>query len=319
MILIAPTAFKGTVSAAAAADAMAAGARLVSSLPLRVQPLSDGGPGLLDAFLSGDDVHLHQVSVSGPDVIPNTARILMRGRSAIIESADACGWHLVADGARDVDKLNTVGVGELMLEAAKLKPDRIIVGLGGSATIDAGLGMRDALAGRHAGVPIVALADVDTTLMQAAPIFGPQKGATSQQIAQIEQKFAALMQDTGVTDFAGAGAAGGLAYGLRVFANAQVVSGSDWVLEETGTRAAVAESRVVVTGEGEFDEQSYMGKITGKLVELARDRGVPVLLVTGKARAVSGSAHVVDNGGATLIEADMERLVCEHLPALLHS
>ena len=298
---------------------MAAGARAASSLPIRVQPLSDGGPGLIDTFNSLSDAVLHYTRVRNPIGDSVEARILVRERMAIIESADACGWHLVKEIERDVSTLNTWGVGELILAAANLDVDRIVVGLGGSATIDAGTGMKHALAYGKVSIPIIGLADVETPLMQAAPVFGPQKGATPHQIGVIQEALARLIERTGVADFPGAGAAGGLAYGLRVFANAEIVRGSEWVLDATKVRDDVASSKAVVTGEGQYDEQSAMGKICGKLVELAEAATVPVLVVTGKAAKHEGYAHVVDNGGAILGEADMERLVREHLPALLHS
>ena len=318
MILIAPTAFKGTISAAAAARAMAAGARSVSSLPIRTQPLSDGGPGLIDALTSLGDAVLHHTRVRNPIGDPVDARILVRNRTAIIESADACGWHLVKELERDVSTLNTWGVGELILAAAKLEVDQIVVGLGGSATIDAGTGMKHALAYGKVNVPIIALADVETPLMQAAPVFGPQKGATPHQIGIIQEALARLIERTGVADFAGAGAAGGLGYGLRVFANAEIVRGSEWVLDATNVRGDVARSAAMVTGEGQYDEQSDMGKICGRLVELAEDAGVPIMVITGKAAKTHRYARVVDNGGHILTEGDMERFVREHLPALLH-
>lgn len=317
--MIAPTAFKGSISAAAAADAMAAGARSVTSLPLHIQPLSDGGPGMLDAIAALGPHSLHSVFVRGPASDPVPARVLVRARTAFIESADACGWHLVTEIERDVQALNTWGVGELLLHAAALDVDHIVIGLGGSATIDAGTGMKHALAYGKVDVPITALADVDTLLLQAAPVFGPQKGATPEQIETIQQALARLIERTGVPDFTGAGAAGGLGYGLRVFANADIVDGSAWILEQTGLAKILPRATAVVTGEGKFDDQSYMGKITGAVVRMAREHGVPTLVVTGKADLTDTFARIVDGGGETLGAADLTRLVAEHLPALLPS
>lgn len=334
MIIVAPTAFKGTISAAAAARAMAAGVRAVTAEAILIQPLSDGGPGLIEALqpLGGA---LRLVQVRGPlgDVVG--ARILERrpeggqapessfGRSdyreAVIESADACGLHLVAEERRDPTQLDTYGVGQLIRAAARLGVDRIIVGLGGSATVDGGVGMAAALEGEPVDLPIVALADVDTLLRDAARVFGPQKGATPAQVRTLEAALMALIELTGVPDFVGAGAAGGLAYGLRAFLHAEVVAGSRWVLKETALIDKLPGARAVITGEGSYDTQSFMGKITGTLVEAARAHGIPVLVIAGSADSSDGHAHVIGNAGARLSEADLERLVREHLPALLPS
>ena len=329
MIIVAPTAFKGTIAAATAARAMAAGVRRVTSEDILIQPLSDGGPGLIEALhpLGGA---LRLVEVRGPLGEAVTARILLRGHSsvstsdrtsdqeAVIESADACGLQLVPADRRDPGQLDTYGVGQLIRAAAMLPVARVVVGLGGSATVDGGVGMAAALEGQPVEVPIVALADVDTPLRDAARIFGPQKGATPAQVQMLEAALVRLMALTGVADFPGAGAAGGLAYGLRVFLDAEVVPGSRWVLHETGLLGRLPAARALITGEGSYDAQSFMGKITGTVVEAARAHGVPVLVITGNAETAGDYAHVVGSG-ALLDEADLERLVREHLPALLPS
>jgi glycerate kinase len=317
MIVIAPTSFKGTLSAAAAARAMAAGAREVTSLPIHIQPLSDGGPGLIDALVLTEDV-VHQVRVRGPLNADVDARILVRFGTAVVESADACGLHLVPEARRDPTVLTTWGVGELIAAASELAVDRIVVGLGGSATVDGGLGMRDALRGKPIAQSITALADVSTTLVDAARVFGPQKGASRAQVGLLEERLANLLKQTGVADFPGAGAAGGLGYGLRAFLNAEVLRGSEWVIAQTGIAAAIANASAVITGEGEFDDQSFMGKITGALIELAESKRVPILVVAGRSARVPGYEHVAHGDGAMLGESDLQRLVRDHLPALLH-
>jgi glycerate kinase len=318
MIIIAPTAFKGTITASAAARAMAAGVRAVSSHPIHIQPLSDGGPGLIDALhtLGGE---LHEVIVRAPLGDDVAARILVHDGDAIIESADACGLHLVPDRFRDPTQLDTYGVGQLIRAASRLPVKRIIVGLGGSATVDGGVGMAAALEGGAIHLPIVALADVATRLLDAARIFGPQKGATPEQVQLLEAALAKLIDLTGFPDFPGAGAAGGLAYGLRVFLDAEVVSGSSWVLRATGLAEKLPAARVVITGEGSYDAQSFMGKITGVLVRAAQAYRIPVLVIAGNSDDVQGYAHVSANPGRMLSEQDLERLVSQHLPGLLHS
>ena len=317
MIVIAPTAFKGTLSAAEVARAMAAGVRAVSALPYREQPMSDGGPGLIDALNADGAGELMSVEVEGPlgDVV--SARILVRDRAAILESADACGLHLVPAERRAVLRASTRGVGQLLIAADALDVDRVIIGLGGSATVDGGRGVAEAMAGRQLRHPLTALADVRTRLADAARVFGPQKGATPAEVATLQQQLQSQLADAAVPDFEGAGAAGGLGYGLRVFLNAEVVSGSDWVIREVGLDRLVAGADVVITGEGAYDAQSGMGKITGAIVVLARGHGVPVLVVTGRAERKDGYAQVVDDGGARLDASAIRRLVTEHLPPLV--
>lgn len=318
MILIAPTAFKGTIAASTAAQAMAAGAQAVTSESLIIQPLSDGGPGLIDALQTRGG-SIHETTVRAPLGNQVRARILVQPNTAIIESADACGLHLVPKEQRDPTQLDTYGVGQLLRAASELPVERIVIGLGGSATVDGGVGMASALERDPIPQRITALADVNTRLRDAARIFGPQKGATDAQVQLLEAALAKLVEMTGVPDFPGAGAAGGLAYGLHAFLQAEVVSGSTWVMDVTGVVETMRSARAVVTGEGAYDEQSFMGKITGTLVERAGEHGIPVLVITGSAAALDGYARVATNEGAPLTERDIERLVREHLPALLGS
>ncbi len=316
MILIAPTSFKGTIPAAAAARAMAIGAQDVTSHPLTVQPLSDGGPGLIDALhVRGGSVQ--HVNVRGPLGDDVAARILVQAQTAIIESADACGLHLVPPERRDPTQLDTFGVGQLLRAASRLAVERVIIGLGGSATVDGGVGMAAALGAEPLAVPVIALADVETRLGDAARVFGPQKGASPSQVQMLEAALVKLLEITGVADFPGAGAAGGLAYGLRAFVHAEVVAGGAWVLQETRVVELLPHAVALVTGEGAYDEQSFMGKITGTLVQQAQALGIPVLVIAGSSEVADGYARVASNGGALLTEADVSALVRVHLPSIL--
>ncbi|HEY0674277.1 MAG TPA: glycerate kinase, partial [Longimicrobiales bacterium] len=307
-----------TIAASAAAHAMASGAQAVTSEALIIQPLSDGGPGLIDALQTRGG-SIHETTVRAPLGNQVRARILVQQNTAIIESAEACGLHLVPKEQRDPTQLDTYGVGQLLRAASELPVERIVIGLGGSATVDGGVGMASALERDPIPQRITALADVNTRLRDAARIFGPQKGATPAQVQLLEAALAKLVEMTGVPDFPGAGAAGGLAYGLHAFLKAEVVSGSAWVMDVTGVVETMRSARAVITGEGAYDEQSFMGKITGALVERAGEHGIPVLVITGSAAARDGYARVATNEGAPLTERDIERLVREHLPALLGS
>jgi glycerate 2-kinase len=354
MILVAPTSFKGTLSARAAAEAMAAGARAGVAHHVVTAPLSDGGPGLIDALEFKSD-RIETVRVSGPLGARVNARVLWRGKRAVIESADACGLHLVPEQQRDPWRSSTRGVGELIAHAAQ-SADEIAVGLGGSATVDGGIGMAVALgwqaldakdvaitpvaadlhrlarlaAGEHrfAG-EITALADVVTPLVGphgAARVFGPQKGVPPAQIDRLDSALKQLAdviaRDLGkqIHAMPAGGAAGGLGAAMAAFLNARIRSGSEWVLEQVDFDGMLARTSLLVTGEGSYDAQSSLGKITGVLIQRAAARGVPVLLIAGR---VEGSlpehVHAPTHPGGQLTAIDLERMVRAHCARLLHT
>lgn len=357
MILVAPTAFKGTIPAGRAARAMAQGAARAGAGDVRTMPLSDGGNGLIDALAGTGDGTIRRLPVTGPLGDPVEARILERSGAAIMESADANGIHLVPPARRDPMATTTRGVGELVLAAAEGRPDAIVLGIGGSATVDGGIGMARALgwklldgAGRPVGPggagllsldrieppeplpvlpPVTVLHDVNNPLLGpggAAAVYGPQKGATPAQVARLEaglERLAdRLARDLGreVRDVPGAGAAGGLGAGLAAFLDAELVAGAAWVLEAVGFDAALAEADVVVTGEGAFDAQSAMGKVVGEVIRRARAREVPVLLVAGAVEGdVAEGVRAVTGQGAELGETDLATLVAQALPKLLRA
>ena len=177
--------------------------------------------------------------------------------------------------------------------------------------------MAAALEGTPIGLPVIALADVQTHLRDAARVFAPQKGATPAQVQMLEAALVKLMEITGLPDFPGAGAAGGLAYGLRAFVNAEVIPGSAWVLRETGLEQQIPSARALITGEGSYDAQSFLGKITGVLVAKARSHRVPVLVIAGRCDHSDGYALAIERPGATLTEDDLAQLVRQHLPRIV--
>jgi glycerate 2-kinase len=365
MILVAPTAFKGTLSAAAVAAALADGAAAVAPAgSVRQLPLSDGGNGLLDALSAGRPGSERTVAVTGPTGEPVIARYLVQGVDSVVETAEACGLHLVPLDRRDPLRATTRGVGELLLAAAgsggaacgaRMAADRLVVGLGGSATVDAGAGMAVALGWRlldARGQPIapggrgllelalieppvtppplppaVVLADVHNPLLGAdgaAAVYAPQKGASSAEVDRLEEGLArwsdVVLRDLGqrVADLPGAGAAGGLGAAFAAYLGAPPRPGSDWILEAVGFDALLRQATAVVTGEGVWDRQSAMGKITGEVVRRAVGAGVPVLLVAGRIegelpRGVDGAT----GGGRDLHAAALSRLVRDGLPGLL--
>ena len=350
MILVAPTAFKGTIGAAEAARELARGAREAAPLEEIVElPVSDGGPGLIDAIRALRAHEVRSVRVQDPLGRPVDARILLaeleHGSSAIVESADACGMHLLARAELDPMRASSRGAGQLIDAAARLA-DTVVVGLGGSATVDGGVGMASALgwrfidaAGRdlepggaalrrleriHApsarSAPrVVALADVASPLLGAlgaARVFGPQKGASVADVELLEEGLSRLAEvvrrDVGIDVAArpGAGAAGGLGAACVAFLDAELVRGSDWLLRAVGFDALLARASLVVTGEGSWDAQSSMGKVTGVVVARADRAGVPVLLVAGRTTGESAGGMTVaaGNGNEALQPYDLRRL-----------
>lgn len=354
MILIAPTAFKETMSASIVAQAMAAGVRAATSERVVIRPLSDGGPGLIDAIRTVHGGDVIAMDVTGPLGEPTLARALRLGDRIVIEAAEACGLHLVPREARDPLKAHTRGVGEFVRWAAQSGPSQIILGLGGSATVDGGAGMARALGWKlldaHGepipdggggltrlrrierpanGVtipPVIALADVRNPLLGrdgAAPTFGPQKGADPAGVRTLARGLTRLnecwMRDLGfdARPLVGGGAAGGLAAGAAAFLGATIEPGSNWVLEAVGFDALLDQATMLVTGEGEYDAQTGLGKIVGEAVARARRRGIPVLLVAGKVRAEPPEGVIaVDGEGKWLNEADVSRLVARQIREL---
>lgn len=356
MILVSPASFKGTLTVREVASAMAAGASAVAgALEVRIVPLSDGGNGLLTALESAEGGKGHGARVTGPLGTSVTARYLMQEGRTVVETAEACGLHLVPAPLRDPDRASTRGVGELLLAAAEtMEQGTLVVGLGGSATVDAGSGMVSALGWRlldasgngirpgarglldlHAIEPedpvtlpeLVVLADVWNPLLGdrgAAPVFGPQKGARPDDIPVLERALGrwadVVSRELGrdVAQLPGGGAAGGLGAAFAAFLGAAPRLGAGWILDAVGYDALLAEADVVITGEGAWDEQSSMGKVTGEVLELAVARGVPVLLVVGSAEgSVPGTAKVVSGDGALMDADGIRERVKKALPGLL--
>ncbi len=342
-VLVAPTAFKGTLGPRDVAKAMATGLqRIWPEAEVFCRPVSDGGNGLLETYLALQGGELEQVEVTGPLGEKTLARFLRSGSLAVVESAEACGLHLTPPDRRDPLGASTRGVGELLLRVQAGGAADVILGLGGSATVDGGSGMAKAMGWQlngKRGVPVeegggslvqlrqiveppvrytlrvTALCDVQNPLTGpdgAAAVYAPQKGAGPAQVEQLEAGLSQLAEivrtDLGVdlTDLPGAGAAGGLGAGARAFLGADLVAGSEWVLGLGDLRRLVSEVDLLVTGEGRFDAQSSMGKITGRLLEIAAAAGISSLLVCGRIEGPSApAARAVDGRGRNLSYADI--------------
>ena len=284
-VLAAPDKFRGTASAREVAEAVAAAAGAVSA-SCDLAPMADGGEGTLDA-LGGPN---RSSVVTGPLGEPVTAPWRITHGVAVIEMALASGLA-VAGGASSNDPVNatTSGTGELIAEAVEAGAQRVLVAVGGSATTDGGLGALEALpsAARMAGVEMIVACDVRTAFLDAAAVYGPQKGASPAQIELLTRRLRRLAQTYGrdfgvdVTALAGSGAAGGLAGGLAA-RGASLVDGFEVVADEIGLGERIVNAGVVVTGEGRYDATSLQGKVVGGVCELAARAGKRAIAVVGR-------------------------------------
>jgi glycerate kinase len=284
-VVAAPDKFRGTAHAADVAAAIGRAAR-ACGWDCDETPLADGGEGTLEVLGGANRSAL----VTGPLGDPIQAGWQLRERRAVIEMATASGLELVG-GARGNDPVaaSTYGTGELISIAIDAGARRILVGVGGSATTDGGLGALRALypLPRARGIDIQVACDVRTSFVDAADLFAPQKGATPAQVELLRRRLQRLAQvyldehGVDVLSLPGAGAAGGLAGGLAA-AGATLVEGFDLVADEVGLDDVLEHADLVITGEGFLDEQSFDGKVVGGVVERAAALGVPVLVIAGE-------------------------------------
>jgi glycerate kinase len=333
-VLIAPDSFGGTLSAVEAAEAVAAGWLLGRTGDRASElALSDGGPGFIDVVYNALGGTLLPATVRDPLARPVPAVVLVIGTTAYVESAQACGLHLLSAGERDPMQTSTYGVGELVAAALDAGAHRIVVGLGGSATNDGGRGMLGALGLREhpdgtvdrsrlhprlAEVQLVAATDVDNPLLGthgASVVFAPQKGASPETVVVLEARMRRWVAafDPAAAGLPGAGAAGGLGYALLALGG-QRQSGFGIVAEAVGLADQMAGAGLVITGEGRFDEQSLRGKVCAGVAAMAGSAGVPCLVLAGQVRiepdqvaagGVSAAYAVADAVGS--VEAALAR------------
>jgi glycerate 2-kinase len=295
-VLVAPDKLAGTLSAAEAAEAIAAGwSRAAPDDVITVLPVADGGPGTLAVVRSAvPGATEHEVEVPGPLGSPVRARWVRLGDTALVEVAQACGLHLVRPADRDLLAASSRGVGELLAAVLAVGVNEVVVGVGGTATCDAGRGLLAALApeaGGGGGPRLVAAVDVDAPLLGpdgAALGFGEQKlgpGQGEAVLAALEAANAAWARehpDGAATP--GAGAGGGIGAALAVL-GAQVRPGADVVADLVGLDATVAAADLVVTAEGRFDWQSLRGKAPAGVARRAQAAGLPCVLLAGEIHA----------------------------------
>jgi glycerate kinase len=278
--LVCPDKFRGTLTAAEAAAAMARGLRRAGFDDVTELPLADGGEGTLDALLAALGGSRRRARVTGPLGDPVDAEwALLPGGVAVVEAAAASGLALV-DGRNDPLRASTRGTGELVATALRAGARRVLVGVGGSATTDGGLAAVEALGWSLGGTPVTVACDVSTQFLDAARVFAPQKGASGAQVQLLARRLAQLADQyaarTGVDvrELEGSGAAGGLAGGLAAI-GAQLEPGFDTVAHATGLEAMLEDATLVVTGEGKLDATSFDGKVVGGVLDWAADIGVP--------------------------------------------
>jgi len=274
--VVCPDKFRGSLSAPDAAAAIASGLRRSGFDDVRELPLADGGEGTLDALLASLGGSRRLTRVTGPlgEATEAEYAVLSDG-TAVVEMARASGLALVA-GRNDALRASTRGTGELIAAAARAGCRRIIVGVGGSATSDGGLAAVEALGWTLPRVEVVVACDVTTTFLDAARVYGPQKGATDAQIALLSRRLHTIAETyrdrlgIDVTELEHGGAAGGLAGGLAAI-GAHLEPGFDVIADAVGLDDALDDAGLVVTGEGRLDTTSLTGKVVGGVLERADD------------------------------------------------
>lgn len=318
-VLCCPDSFKGVLSAHRVAAALARGVRRVAGVEPEELPLADGGEGTAEALAGALGGEWRSAIVRDPLLRPVEARyLLLPGGVAVVESAEAIGLPRLAPAERDPLRASSYGLGELIAAAVGAGARELVVALGGSATVDGGAGLREALRGISLeGVRLRAACDVRNPLLGprgAARVFGPQKGASASQVEELETRLAAMPELAPYAALPGAGAAGGLGAALAAL-GASLEPGAALVLDAVRFRARVAGVALAITGEGAVDRTSSEGKVAGAVAGACLAAGVPCVVVGGAVRSGVGSLYAA---GATAVlplggrrdraEADLERM-----------
>lgn len=321
--VIAIDSLKGSLSSIEAGNAIAEGIRRANDQNLTVvRPLADGGEGTVDALVYAMNGEMQEITVTGPLGIPVhcTYGIIRDTKTAVLEMSGAAGITLVSDEKKNPLHTTTYGVGEIIKDAISKGCRRFIVGIGGSATNDGGVGMLQALGygfldkeGKQIPFGAKGLEMLDSITDNGilpelakcqfkiacdvtnilcgktgcSAVYGPQKGATPEMIRQMDQwlgAYASLAQQTypkANPDQPGTGAAGGLGFAFLTFTNAVLESGIQIVLEETQLERYIKDADIVITGEGRLDGQTAMGKAPVGVARLAKKYGIPVIAFAG--------------------------------------
>jgi glycerate kinase len=329
-VLVAPDKFKGSLTATEAAEAIGTGVRQGRpGIEVQVAPVADGGDGTVDAAVAAGYQRV-STTVTGPTGEPVAASFALAGETAVIEMAEASGLRRLPGGRSAPLTATTYGTGELIRAAVDRGARRVVLGVGGSATTDAGAGMAHALGARFLDtqgrelppggaalgdlhtislhgldprlrdVEIVVACDVDNPLVGdrgAAAVYGPQKGADPAEVALLDlalTRLATVAADQLGVDLArmpGAGAAGGIAGGAVAFLGARLVSGIELLLDLLRFPTAVQGVDLVITGEGSLDQQSLAGKAPWGVAQAAARAAVPVVAFVGRSALTAEQAR----------------------------
>ena len=316
-VVIAPDKLRGTYTADEAARALARGWGAHRPDDLRLVPLADGGEGTAAALLAARGGTWRAAPAHDARGRPVEARYADLGAGqAAIDVAEACGMWRVADLAPDPLAATSLGAGELIGRAIADGGTRIVVGVGGTATTDGGVGLRRALGSVPEGVSLVAALDVDNPLLGAAgaaAVYGPQKGASPQQVNELERRLAALQLASAGRP--GAGAGGGIGAMLMEL-GAEAVPGARLVLDEVGFDRALAGADLCITGEGRIDGQTLRGKVVSAVAQRCRSAGVACVAVGGIVEP-DAAAALAELGADTLEQGDLEAAGAELAARLL--
>ena len=358
-IVIAPDSFKGSLTAIQVSDVIENAIKDYNEqFKVIKKPMADGGEGTIDAILSATTGEVISINCTGPlgELIPTSYATIDGGQTAVIECAKMAGLIQVPEEKRNPDHTTTYGIGETILAALDKGCTSIIIGLGGSATNDGGLGMLLALGmeafdeqGNKVGiygqdvhkirsvdfskidsrlndVAIKVASDVDNPLCGtrgASSIYGPQKGATAEQVKSYDQSlynFSRLVESnlqTSIRDVAGAGAAGGLGFGLLAIGG-QLVSGAELLANAIDMETAIQKADIVLTGEGQSDAQTLYGKAPGYIASVAAKYDVPTILISGGIEEVEQLSHVFA-GSFSIINKPLTLQACiEQADTLLY-
>ena len=332
-IVVAMDSFKGSLSSLEAGNAVKAG--ILKAAPdavVDVLPLADGGEGTVQAITSAVGGKIVQVEVTGPlgDAVSGEYGIIHGGRTAVMEMCSAAGLTLIPEDKRDPRFTTTYGVGEMIRDAINRGCDRFLIGIGGSATNDGGVGMLQALGfhfldadgneisrGNDGLKSLVEIRDeeampgladctfrimCDVTNPLCGPdgcsaVYGPQKGATPEMIPEMDRVLQAYAGIAGEkysgagADYPGAGAAGGMGFAFRTFLRAELTPGVEIVMEETRLESYIRHSDLVITGEGRLDSQTANGKAPVGVARIAKMYGKPVIAFAGSVREDAEVLH----------------------------
>ena len=326
-VIVAIDSFKGCLTSAEANQAASDGilAKMPEAEVVQV-PVSDGGEGFMEAFQAAIGGKLVEVNVKDPLMRTIVAQYLVQGDTAVIEIAKASGLTLLSPEERNPIVATSYGTGQLVVDAVRRGCKRIIVGLGGSATSDCGIGMLRAIIDSFAkhgcwddvreldNVRFTIATDVTNPLcgeQGAAHVFAPQKGASSEMVLALDartKRFAeasAKHQGRDCQNMPGAGAAGGLGYAFLQYMNADCCSGIDLLLDTIHFDDLLQNADLVITGEGSADRQTLMGKLSFGILQRAQNHHVPVMLIAGR---------IADE--QLLLDAGFSRVACINPPNL---